>query len=72
MRFGAIVALNQGCSNQGWKYALLLTFSELKFESGFRSTHFNKQAYPATFVTFRAIFTPFKCNLSESVGMPIW
>ena len=28
-------SLVQGWSNQGWKYALSLTFSELKFESGF-------------------------------------
>ena len=31
MRFGAILALVQGWSNQGWKYALLLTFFQLGF-----------------------------------------
>jgi len=36
MRSGAILALVQGWSKQGWKYALLSTFSELSFESGFR------------------------------------
>ena len=34
MRFGALLSLVQGWPNQGWKYALLSTFSELKFESG--------------------------------------
>ena len=36
MRFGAILALDQVWSNQGWKYALLSTFLELSFESGLR------------------------------------
>ena len=36
MRFGAILALVQGWSNKGWKYALFSTFSELSFKSGFR------------------------------------
>ena len=36
MRFGAILALVQGSLNQGRKYAILSTFLELSFESGFR------------------------------------
>ena len=36
MRFGTILNLVQGWSNQGWKYALLSTLTELGFESGFR------------------------------------
>ena len=36
MRFGAILSLVQRYSNQGWKYAPLLNFSELCFESRFR------------------------------------
>ena len=36
MRFGVILAVDQGWSNQGLKYALMWTFSELSFESGFR------------------------------------
>ena len=36
MRFQAIFSLVQGWVNQGWKHALLWTFLELSFESGFR------------------------------------
>ena len=36
MKFGAILALVQGWSNQGLKGALLSTFLELSFESGFK------------------------------------
>ena len=31
MIFGAIFPLVQGCTNQGWKYALFSTFSDLRF-----------------------------------------
>ena len=30
------LALDQGCSNQGWKYAHFFKFSKLSCESGFR------------------------------------
>ena len=36
MIFGAILALVQGWSNHGWKYALFSTFLEFKFWSRFR------------------------------------
>ena len=57
MRFGAILARVQGWSNQSRKDALLLTFSELSFESGFRYP-FEIEAWTPIFMRFGAILDP--------------
>ena len=57
MRFGAILALIQGWSNQGLKYALLSTFSELSFESAFEYP-FERKAWTPMFMLFWIYFGP--------------
>ena len=45
--------------------SLLTIFSQLKFDHRFRCP-FDKKACTPTFMTFRAIFTPFNPNLCET------
>ena len=56
MRFWVILACVKGWLNQGWKHALLSTFSELSFESGFRYP-FQRLELTPIFMRFGAIFT---------------
>ena len=63
MIFGAIFAPVQGQLNQGWKYAVLSTFSELSFESGFRYPFENKDRQ--LFLWYLELFWP-SLNVSQT------
>ena len=71
MSFEAILALVQGWSNQRWKDALLLTFSELSFESGLGTHLRDRHGHPFLW-DLKLVWPSFKVGQTNVEKMHIY